>query len=84
MESDDRVDPGYAALQAVLAAIADRTADLGERDELFDHIVTLPPLRDWPTAALVQLQGICTAVAGLSRQLEERNPEMSPGPSADI
>lgn len=76
MKNDDSVDPGDAALQAVLAGIADRTPDGNKRDEVLDYILTIPPLKHWPTASLVRLQDICTFVAGLSRQLEERRPDL--------
>ena len=78
MEAVDSVDPGDAALQAVLAGIADCTPEQEKRDELFDYILTIPSLKQWPTASLVQLQGICKFVAGLSRQLKDQGPD-APG-----
>jgi hypothetical protein len=38
MESDDLVDPGDAALQALLASVAERTYDVERRDRLLDYI----------------------------------------------
>ncbi len=73
MQSEDSVDPGDAALQAVLACIADRTSDADQRDKLFDHILMVPPLKDWPTASLEQLRDTCELVADLGRQLREQD-----------
>lgn len=57
MDSDDVVQPGDAALQSVLAAVADRTFDPEKRDRAIDLILTLPPLREWPTDWLVRMHG---------------------------
>ena len=71
MDDADSVDPGDAALQAVLADIADRMPDEETREKMIDHILTVPSLKHWPTASLLQLQKTCTYVAGLSRRLRQ-------------
>lgn len=69
MNSDDVVDPGDAALQALLAAIAERTHDRQMRDTVLDFILTVPPLRHWPTDSLARLHDVANVGAGLARQL---------------
>lgn len=67
--SDDAVDPGDAALQALLAAIAERTHDSQRRDRLLDLIFTIPPLREWTTDSLARLHDVAAFGADLGRQL---------------
>jgi hypothetical protein len=71
MDADDVVDPGDAALQELLAAIAERTDDTDKRDRLIDHILTGPPLSEWPAASREQLRETCAFVIGLARQLRQ-------------
>ena len=66
---EDVVDPGDAALQALLAGIAERTADPEKRNKVLDMIVTLPPLREWTTASLVRLHDAASSAIGRGRQL---------------
>jgi hypothetical protein len=81
MESDDRVDPGDAALQALLASMAEHTDDAERRDRLLDSMMTIPPLADWPRDSLNALQETCRYVISLGRlgrelrQLTERGEE---------
>lgn len=56
VNSADVVDAGDAALQALLAALAERTRDSERRDEMLDLMLTLPPVRRWSTDSLMQLQ----------------------------
>lgn len=72
--SSDHVDPADAALQALLAGIADCTPDGEKRDKIIDYMLTIPELRDWPTDSLTRLQDTCTFVASLSRRLREQGP----------
>lgn len=58
MHCHDVVEPGDAALQALLAAIAERTFDPGKRDRVLDLVLTLPPLSDWPTEWLLRMQSV--------------------------
>lgn len=58
VNSNDVVDPGDAALQALLAAIAERTHDHEMRDRILDFIVSVPPLRQWPSDSLAQLHDV--------------------------
>lgn len=78
MNSDDVVDPGDAALQALLAAIAEGTRDGQRRDAVVDLILTIPPLREWPTDSLARLHEVSNFGAGLSRQLEEQVRSANP------
>lgn len=48
MESDDIVDPGDAAIQALLDLTAQNNHDDHQRDMLMDFILTAPPLAEWP------------------------------------
>jgi hypothetical protein len=48
MQSDDSVEPGDAALQELLASVAERMSDGERRDVLLDFMLTMPPLADWP------------------------------------
>jgi hypothetical protein len=66
---DDAVDPGDAALQALLAAIAEGTHDSQRRDRLLDMMLTIAPLREWTTESLARLHDVATFGAGLGRQL---------------
>lgn len=65
VNSDDVVDPGDAALQALLAALAERTHDRQRRGMVLDFILTLPPLRHWPTDSLARLHNVSNVGAGL-------------------
>jgi hypothetical protein len=71
VESDDVVDPGDAALQALLAAMAENTHDDERREKLLDAILTLSPLAEWPPDWLDQLRDTCKFIIGLSRDLRQ-------------
>ena len=64
VESDDVVDPGDAALQALLA-----TDDDEKRDRLMDYILTVPPLTEWPPDCREKLGETCQFMRDLSRDL---------------
>ena len=63
MTLDDIVEPGDAALQALLAGLAERTDDDEKRTLLLDLILTVPSLRKWPTDSPLRLENI-TRLAG--------------------
>jgi hypothetical protein len=71
VESDDVVDPGDAALQALLASPG-RTDDDEKRERLLDAILTIPPLTEWPLDCLEKLWETCQFVICLSRDLRQR------------
>lgn len=74
MESADVVDPGDAAIQALLALTAANTHDDEKRDSLIDGILTLPPLTEWSPESREKLLETCSFVISLgrlSRQLRQ-------------
>jgi hypothetical protein len=54
--SEDCVEPGDSALQALLAALAERANDDSERDKLINSVLTIPSITQWPTVWLEQFQ----------------------------
>jgi hypothetical protein len=73
VESDDVVDPGDAALPALLAAVAENTRDHERRDRLLDCVLTIPPLTEWPPDCLEQLRETCKFIFSCARELRRRN-----------
>ena len=71
VECDDVVDPGDAAIQALLAAIAENTHDGERRDRLLDYIPTIPPLTEWPPESREKLWETCQFIRHLSRDLRQ-------------
>jgi hypothetical protein len=71
MESDDLVDPGDAALRALLASMAERTHDAERRERLLDSVLTVPPLADWPSDSLDALRETCAYIISLGRLRRE-------------
>jgi hypothetical protein len=69
VESDDVVAPGDAAIQALLAAIAENTHDHERREKLLDAVMTIPPLAEWPPECREKLRERCEFVISLSREL---------------
>jgi hypothetical protein len=69
--SDEVVDPGDAAIQALLALTAENTDD-EKREKLLDAILTIPPLTEWPPDCREKLRETCQFVIGLSRDLRQR------------
>jgi hypothetical protein len=72
VESDDVVDPGDAALQALLATMAENTRDHERREKLLDAILTLPPLTEWPVDCREKLWETCEFVISCARELKRR------------
>jgi hypothetical protein len=73
VQSDDVVDPGDAAVQALLALAAEYIHDDEKRDKLLDAILTLPPLREWPIDSQEKLWETCQFVKDLGRDLRQRS-----------
>jgi hypothetical protein len=65
VESDDVVDPGDAAVQALLALTAEITPDDEKREKLLDAILTIPPLTEWPSECREKLWETCQFVISL-------------------
>lgn len=75
MQSDDVVDPGDAAVQALLALTADNTGDPDKRDELIDYILTVPPMAQWSADARETLVATCQFILELGREIRFRRGE---------
>jgi len=69
VESDDVVDPGDAAIQALAALTAEHTRDDEKRDMLTDFILTAPPLSEWPPDWRDILLETCRFIMGLAEDL---------------
>jgi hypothetical protein len=67
VDSDDVVDPGDAAIQALFALTAEKTDDDGKREKLLDAILTIPPLTEWPPDCREKLRETCEFVISLGR-----------------
>ena len=78
MESDDLVDPGDAAIQALLALTAKNTDDDEKRVTLLDAILTIPPLTEWPLDHREKLWETCQSIKSLAEDLRQR------GESGDV
>ncbi|MBY0287298.1 MAG: hypothetical protein K2X52_09120 [Mycobacteriaceae bacterium] len=75
MDSEDVVEPIDALLQELLAAVAERTADSARRDAIMDHILTVPPVREWPAESLEQLMDACEYVKRLAHEMRQNRRE---------
>lgn len=64
MTLDDIVEPEDAALQALLAGLAERTEDDEKRTLLLDLILTVQSLKQWPTDSLLRLENITRSAGG--------------------
>lgn len=67
MESDDIVDPGDAAIQALAALTAEHTPDEEKRDRLMDLMLTAPPLAEWPPDWREILLETCRLIQNVGR-----------------
>lgn len=72
MDPDDVVDPGDAAMQALLALTAENTDDDEKRERLLDAILTIPPLTEWPPDCREKLWETCQFVKALADNLRQR------------
>lgn len=73
VESDGVVDPGDAAIQALLALTADNTDDDEKRDLLMDYILTIPPIVEWPSECREKLWETCKFIKNLAEDLRRRS-----------
>ncbi|WAC92242.1 hypothetical protein [Mycobacterium sp. Aquia_213] len=78
MESDDIVDPGDAAIQALLALTAGNAHDDEKRDMLIDGILTVRSLAEWPPEWREMLLETCQFIKTLAEDLRQR------GESGDV
>jgi hypothetical protein len=65
-------DPGDAAVQTLLAVMAENTHDDERRDRLLDYILTIPPLTQWPPDHRRKLWETCEFLKALSRDFRQR------------
>lgn len=72
VEPDDVVDPGDAAVQALLALTAEKTPDPEKHDLLIDAILTLPSLTEWPPESLEKLRETCRFIQCLAEDLRQK------------
>ena len=72
MDSDDVVDPGDAAVQALLALTAEKTRDPEKRDFLIEAILTVPPLTEWPPECCEKLVATGQFIKSLAEDLRQR------------
>jgi hypothetical protein len=72
MDSDDVVDPGDAAIQALLALTAEDTQDPEKHDWLIDAILTVPPLTEWPSECQEKFSETAQFVRSLAQDLRHR------------
>jgi hypothetical protein len=79
--SDDVVDPADAALNDLLAHLAEGN-DGARCAEILDLMLTLPPIATWPREFLQELYEVCSWV-GLRHRLEHEGGT-STEPDADL
>ncbi len=72
MESEGIVDPGDAAIQALMALTAENTRDEQKRDMLMDFMLTAPPLAEWPREWREMLLESCQFIKNLAEDLRRR------------
>jgi hypothetical protein len=71
MDPDDFVDPGDAALQELLACMAEHAHDVERRDVFLDYAMTVPPLAEWSTESLDALLETGRYIKRLARIMRE-------------
>jgi hypothetical protein len=72
VDSSDVVDPADAALSELLARLAENAGDEDRREKLFDLMLTVPPIAQWPPEMLEEWRKTYDYVRGLRRQFERR------------
>ncbi|OBK45601.1 hypothetical protein [Mycobacterium kubicae] len=72
MDSDDIVDPGDAAIQALFALTAENTDDHEKREKLLDAILTTPSLTEWTADHRQKLLVTCLYIKSLAHDLRRR------------
>ena len=76
VQSGDVVDPADAALNDLLAHIAETSGDDEKREKIFDLMLTAPPMPEWPLEFLQAMYEVCSWV-GLRHRLEHDAGECS-------
>jgi hypothetical protein len=71
VDPDDVVDPGDAAIQALLALTAENTHDHEKREKLLDAILTIPPLTEWPLDCREKLWETCQFIKSLAEDFRQ-------------
>ena len=72
VDSDDVVDPGDAAIQALLALTAENTRDHEKRDRLIDAVLTVPPLTEWAPECREKLLETCHFIKCLAEDSRQK------------
>ncbi|MGD1172169.1 hypothetical protein [Mycobacterium seoulense] len=78
MDFDDVVDPGDAAIQALLALTAENTDDDEKRDLLMDFILTALPPTEWSPDCRQKCWETCQFIKRPAEDLRQR------GESGDV
>lgn len=71
MNGEDVVDPCHAALQQMLASVAEHTLDPAKRDALLSYLTTMPPLAEWSAAEREVVSETCVYIISLARMGRE-------------
>ncbi|RUP04845.1 MAG: hypothetical protein EKK34_10750 [Mycobacterium sp.] len=71
MNGEDVVDPGHAALQQLLASVAEHTLDPANRDALISYLTTMPPVAEWSAAEREVVSETCVYIISLARMGRE-------------
>jgi hypothetical protein len=72
VDTDDVVEPGGAAVQALLALTAENIRNPEKRDLLIDAILTLPSLTEWPPESLEKLRETGKFIQVLAEDFKQR------------
>lgn len=75
MDSSDVVDPADAALNELLAHIAENAHNQDRREKILDLMLTLSPVADWPREMLDEWRTTYGYIRSLRRQHEQRQLE---------
>ncbi len=84
MQDQDSVDPGDAALQELIASVADYIDDPVKKELLLDFLTIMRPMAEWSEGELELLTQTCAYVislARLNRDLKQLNGHSAPGTS---
>jgi hypothetical protein len=86
MQDQDSVDSGDAALQELIASVADYIDDPVKKELLLDFLIIMRPMAEWSERELEVLTQTCAYVislARMSRDLEQLNGPSAPRDSPD-
>ena len=81
MQDQNSVDPGDAALQELIASVADYIDDPVKKELLLDFLIIMRPVAEWSEGELQVLTQTCAYVislARMSRDLEPLNGHSAP------